>query len=96
MVKMRPHIPEFTRPRVPESPSLHVPTSPRPHVPESPSPHAPTSPRPHVPESRVPRPRPTFSNSRRLVRSHYIERTRSIDVNSGEPSIYQRNLERDG
>ena len=54
-------------PHVPASPSPRVPTSPRPRVPESPSPHVPESPRPRLPKSHVPRPRPTFSNSRVLA-----------------------------
>ena len=46
------------------SPRPRVPTSPTPRVPKSPRPHAPASPSPTSPRPRVPRPRPTFSDSR--------------------------------
>ena len=50
------HVPAFPRPRVPASPRSRVPAFPRPRVP-----------RPHVPASHVPRPRPTFSDSQKMI-----------------------------
>ena len=57
----RPHIPARLSSEVL---AFHVPTSLSPHVPTSQCPHVPSSPRLSVPKSHVPRPRPTFSNSR--------------------------------